>query len=271
MDSLQNFFIALGRLYRSKNDHLKALACYREALRKEKNEFYPWLLEEISWSYLCVGFPALAGQFSNAAISLEPDNLGFLTTRAHRYTSQGEYDSLLETVKKTMTIRKDNIGLNDLGHVYLLKGQYQKAVDAYEKFYALNNSTLNMWCKDKPSFAFALRKVGREKDAARLVREGKTCLEQGFGLWGADAYYDLAKAYSFLGDQQKALSYLDQWPVNWGIQDYIELDPLFFNLHDNPEFQRIGKKHKGTIEALRLQAEQGMKEGKLPTMAMVRE
>lgn len=270
IDSTQNFLLTLGRIHRAKGDHLNALACYHEAFQKEKTEYYPWLLEETSWSYLCIGLPDLARQFSDVAISLEPDNLEFLTSKAHRYTAIGEYDSLLETVTKTMAIRNDNVGLQDLAHVYLLKGDYVRSAEAYGKFYALDNPALSMWCKDKASFAFALRKLGREKEAGKLVREGKKCLEEGFVNWGAGVNYDLAKVYAFLGDEKKALSYLEAWTVDWGIQDFIELDPLFGTMRDNPEFKRVVEKHKQTIEQRRLQAEKGIAEGKLPTMKMVR-
>jgi hypothetical protein len=53
--------------------------------------------------------------------------------------------------------------------------------------------------------------------------------------------YDVAGVYATLGDTQKALALLldKQCPLPWGLDYYIQIDPMFQNLWGNAEFQAI--------------------------------
>ncbi len=263
LDSAQNFFLSLGRAYSYNEDHSKALSCYAQAFRLEKTDFFSWLLFETGVSYLCVGETKLSEDFIDAAVLLEPDNLTFIDWKAHLQTVTGDYDGVMETVRKSLSVRKDNLGLNILAHAYLLVGDYKKSADAYKQFFSLQNDHLQWWCKDKASYAYALQKLNQKEEASKNLQDAKSCLEKEHGGTTV-ANYDLAKIYTLLGDKAKAIALLEAWSPSWGGQEFLARDPVFETIHNTEEFKKVEKKLKEEIERQRMEAEDNIRMGKFP-------
>ena len=96
-----------------------------------------------------------------------------------------------------------------------------------------------------------------EQEILKLIKLGRN--------W--DLNYDLASLYTFLGQKEKAWHYLRAYDKagawNWGLPYFIQVDPLFENLHHNAEFKQMIKrviKEKGQLQAKLYKLE---KEGKL--------
>ncbi|HLF47009.1 MAG TPA: adenylate/guanylate cyclase domain-containing protein [Chitinophagaceae bacterium] len=248
------------------NKHLEALAFYKQAIQKEPTEFDLWLLRNIGWSYLCIGEFKLAEHFIEKALELEPDNLFCLSTLSHLQMLQGNYDGYLKTVNKSLSIRKDNLGLNEQGKAYLLLGDYVNAEKAYTQFFSLPKEKHFWQSHEKTAFAQALQKLGKEKDALKNIYEAKDWIEKN----QTDPNYDLAKVYSFLGEKTKALDYLKKWKPDWGGHVWVEKDPLFENIKNEPEFKQLVQRFKSEIEVLRKEAQKKIATGEFPTIEMIR-
>ena len=76
----------------------------------------------------------------------------------------------------------------------------------------------------------------------KTVTEGKTR----FGL-----EYDLAGAYAFLGDKEKAYYWLNKMPYHLFVTIFIQIDPLFDSLRNEPQFQAVIKKQQRDQEQIR--------------------
>ncbi len=255
-----------GTILQNQNKILEALSYFGKAIKKEPGESYSWLLIMTGFSYTCIGEFELAETFYKKALELEPDNLQYLGFFAHQQHIQGKYEEYLKTINKSMSIRKDNRGLNDLGKAYLLLGDYKKAENAYHQFYSLPKEITFWLSHEKSAYAQVLRKLGKEKEAIKYINEAKDWMEKEM----RNPYYDLAKVYSFLGEKQKALEYLGKWKVDWGGHVWVEKDPLFENIKNEPEFQQLVQRFKSEIEVLRNEARVKIASGEFPTPEMIK-
>ncbi len=97
---------------------------------------------------------------------------------------------------------------------------------------------------DMHRYAYVLWSSGKKEEGLKEFEKAEKAMlnmkKLGRNLWGVD--YDLAGINCFLGRREKALEYLrgysvHTWPV--GLPNYIDFDPLFNNLRNDPEFQKI--------------------------------
>jgi len=64
-----------------------------------------------------------------------------------------------------------------------------------------------------------------------------------------------------LGEKDEALKFLSEaakFGFEWGWQDFIEIDPTFENLRDDPEFKAIVKQVRDEKAAIRAQVQEIM-------------
>jgi hypothetical protein len=76
----------------------------------------------------------------------------------------------------------------------------------------------------------------------KTVKEGKSR----FGL-----EYDLAGAYAFLGDKEKAYYWLNKMPYNMLTTIFIQIDPLFDSIRNEPQFRTVIDKQQKDREEIR--------------------
>ena len=259
LDPHQFNFNTLARFYESKGDNLKALSTLIEGLNKERTRGYVWLLFNSGGSYLCVGEPTLAEEFTNAALLSAPDNLLFLEQKAKIQMVRGNYNGMLQTAM-SLSISNEAEGLALLGWLSLLKREYEKSEKAYSQFFSLSNDITKYYANHKVNYSYVLRKLGKEKEALATIKEARDYQYPN---------YDMARAFSFLGEKQKALETLSKWKPTDGLQDWMEKDPLFENIKDDTEFKRLVNQFKAEVELLRKQAEVKRAKGEFPTLEMI--
>ena len=265
LDSLQNFLLSLGRAYAGKGDHLKALSCYNVAFKKERTEFYPWLLQETSFSYLNIGDLVLAERFVKSALSYEPDNLGFLAQLTYIQLYGENYEGMLQTLNRSLSIRKEADELLLLGKYYLLKNDYENAEKTYRQVFSLPHDTSFVTVNEKMSFAYVLKKLGKDQEAVGVVGEVKTLVENDSPEW----QYIRAKTFAFEGDKFKAVALLKEWEPRWGIKVWMSNDPLFEGLRDDVEFKKLVERLKNELSTLSKEAEQRRLDGEFPTLSVI--
>jgi tetratricopeptide (TPR) repeat protein len=262
----QHFLFRKGQVFAHQNDHLQALSIYKEALQKDLSEEYPVLLNFIGWSYICIGEFGLADIFIKKALEHQPDDIGFLNQHARLQMIMGKYQEFLETVNVSLSVRDDNVGLADRAKAYLLLGDYINAEKTYAQFFALPEEKHHNSSHEKSSYAYVLRKLGKEKEARTMIHEAKAWIEANM----TDPNYDLAKVYSFLGEPDKAIDHLRQWKPNWGLHAWVERDPLFESIRDRPEFKQLVFDINAEIGKVGAQADERIARGEFPTPGMIR-
>ena len=264
LDSLQNFLLSLGRAYSGKGDHLKALSCYNVAFKKERTEYYPWLLQETGFSYLNIGELVLAERFVESALSYEPDNLGFIYQLAYIQLHGGNYDGMLQTLNRSISIRKEGDELL-LGTYYLFKNDYRNAEKTYRQVFSRPHSINFFTVNEKMSFAYVLKKLGKDLEAASIFREVRALPGNDWPEWP----YIRAKIFAFQGDKSKAVAALKEWEPRWGMQLWINKDPLFEDLRDDVEFKKLVEKLTDETGKLSKEAEQKRLAGEFPTVSRI--
>ena len=266
LDSANQTFLTIrGRIYTVQGKHPDGLSVYMHALQKEPSESYPVLLISIAQSYICVGEFDLAMSFIQKALELSPDDLRFLHLLAHLQLITGQYEEFMNTTNKSLSIRKDNIGLIDRGRAYLLLGNYHNAEISYADFYALPKEKTTQYGYEKSTYAFVLRKLGKQQEAMQMINETKQWIEEN----NFNSAYELAKVYTFLGQPDAALRHLHAWKPDMGIHAWIDKDPLFESLRDLPEFKTLVREFQAEIEGIQQGIRAKIQAGELPTLAMI--
>ena len=88
-------------------------------------------------------------------------------------------------------------------------------------------------------YGYALLKIGKQTEANEKF-ELVLNLIRDRGHPTKD--YEYAKIYSARGMVDSAYYHLEKavaGPIHWGMSDFMERDPLFENIKDEPEFQRL--------------------------------
>ena len=79
-------------------------------------------------------------------------------------------------------------------------------------------------------------------------------------------YLNLSSIHAILDEKEKALEYLAKavdLRLMWGWHDYLEINPLFENLHDDPEFKAIVKRAQDEKAAIRAQVQEMVDNGEI--------
>jgi tetratricopeptide (TPR) repeat protein len=249
-----------------KSNFLEQLSLLGQALKKEPSEFYPDLLHSIGAAYLSISEFDLSEIFLNKAVQLQPDDLTVLKDLAFVHMLKGDDERYYQVIQKIQEIRKDNYGLEASGRYFLLKGNYAEAEKYYSQYFSLTSEKV-YFVHERSAYAVVLRKLGKEKEALKQIYEALDWIEKNFPT---DPGYDLAKVYSFLGEKEKALDHLSRWKPLWGLYYYIERDPLFENIRNEPEFKRQVMRIRAEFDDLKKQAHARIKSGEFPSPEMIR-
>ena len=115
----------------------------------------------------------------------------------------------------------------------------------------------------KQRYAYALWETGKYDSAKLLFDAQITAFEKELELGRVernDPHYNLAGIYAFLKDYDKAFEHLRKHQFTSGLEIYAGIDPLFKDLHDNPEFKRIIQRAKEEKELVRKEVERRVSE-----------
>jgi tetratricopeptide (TPR) repeat protein len=257
--------LSLGRAYSRKQDHFNALTSYSAAFSKEKTEFYQWLLLETGTSYMAVGDFSLAQSFTAGALRYEPDNLSFLGQMAYIQMLKGDFDGMFQTANRLVSIQNSAFGRTILARYYLIKGDFEKSIAVYRDCFSQANNNDYFWTDEKVSFAYALNKVGKVREAAELIQQANKALESNID----NREYVQAKVYALQGDNSRAVDALKKWKAIPGFHLWLVNDPLFSALKQNADFKEFVDKLHADAEVVKKQSDEKRAAGLFPTLDMI--
>jgi class 3 adenylate cyclase/TolB-like protein/Flp pilus assembly protein TadD len=261
----QMLWATKGELLFEQEKYFEALTAFKEAVQKEPTEFYANLLSTIGGVYFWhIGLYDVSDVYLKKSLEIDPDNLWTLESIGFLQLMTGKYDELLKIGKRMTAIRKDNKGLAHIGKAYMMMGDYQNALKAYQEYFSLPVEKISQG-QERHAYAYVLRKLGREKEAKEQIYLAKSFIEK----WYQDKGYDLAKVYSFLGDKKTAIEHLRSWRGSFVIADWMENEPLFDNIKNEPEFSQLAEKFKADVAKKKEEARTRYERGEFPTPAMI--
>jgi TolB-like protein/DNA-binding winged helix-turn-helix (wHTH) protein/Tfp pilus assembly protein PilF len=205
---------------------------YRRALELEPGS---------SDAHLSYGmYLAAVGRFKQAipetqiALQLDPVSANTHASSGFTYYLSGEYDRAIEQSKKALEIDPAYEDAHaNLLYGYLQKGMYDQAIQEFGKY-------AGMWRYSPESVAEiegAYRRAGIQafwKKEIELNARGRTPTFHNFNL---------ATIYAFLGENAKALEYLEKaWEERDPKMGFIRVLPELRNLHSEPRFQEIAQR-----------------------------
>ncbi len=185
----------------------------------------------------------------NKSLDIEKDFRTYYQ-RGVALKKSGNLDSAMTSFEQVIKMKPDfDAGYNALGGVYFSKGNYQKAIDNFEKVVETSKNE-NVKKAVKKNLALAYAKLGNEEISNRNNEKGVEALEKAVKNDNYDAaYLSLAKAYSDMGKYdkcldaaQKALKYRSS--IGKG-GPYYYMGIAYKNLGENDKAKEMFKNAKG--------------------------
>jgi serine/threonine protein kinase/tetratricopeptide (TPR) repeat protein len=141
------------------------------------------------------------------------------------------YGSAVREHRKTLEL-DPNFWLNHhrLGLTYAVTGEYDLAIAEFYKAIDLSDNS-----GTKAYLAYAYAGAGRSREALTILDELQTQARQEY-----ISPFDLAVAYTGLGDRDRAFSWLEKaYQERVRLMPSLKVDPLFDPLHSDPRFAAL--------------------------------
>jgi len=190
------------------------------------------------------GFVNEAERYIDKSLEYDPENLYSELIRAWIILARN--GDLMQTRKLLAeALQKDTTRydiMKDLGVICYFLQDYECAYSYYRRMFEITDAQgLNMYRGEKAKMGLILSQLGKTEESQRYFQEFLEFAENDQSL-----YRDLSLAayYSYMGDTVKAIEHMDlfskqeKYPY-WYILFFGIDDPLFDNVDDLPEYQKI--------------------------------
>lgn len=276
---LDEAFLARARIQQWLGNYDRALEDYNRAI--EINPNYAWAYREKGVIHLFDikdYIKALRNIHKAVRLDRSADLAGNLRLLGNAYRWAGFFDKGNELLKEAVTLDNDSSKyFLWIGQTEAILGKYDAAVSMYEKAYKKDTADafsvaslvdlntylgeaekarkfafkhIELWDEEQyyisHRIGFAHWLVGNKTEAHKFfdqqIKFSLNSIELGDGYAGRKfAHYDLAGAYAFLGEKDKAYIYLDEvGKLNiWGswFVDLAKTDPLFQSIREEEKYQ----------------------------------
>lgn len=189
----------LGNLYYKKKEYKKALYYFKKVLRLKPD--YNFAMLNILNCYRFMGEVDRGIKEAEAFIKVFPRHSEFYLILGNFYLDKKEYDRAEENFKKAWEVGKNAFALRDLGVLYLMKGDPEKA-----------ESYLRRSIKEKPDIKMAhyhLALIEEERgNMWRAVEEYEKEIEVNPDNF--KAHFNVARLYRELGEREKQIEHLEK-------------------------------------------------------------
>jgi tetratricopeptide (TPR) repeat protein len=226
-------------------DFVEGLDCWFKALNRAYGNDLRSLLPMLARILLDIGFIDKARFYYDEALNLFGDSVAYYGSLSLlEFTVENINGSILFGEK---ALKIDSTYIPDFAN-YNFTGQYEKAYLFAEKYVRFVKRTGNSQINNLHRIGYSFWMVGKKKEAEYYFKEqiriAKESIEKNapyaVSKW---AHYDLAGVYAFLGDEEEAYKYLDEYnSLNFFSRPFITLakyDPLFRSIRNQDRFQKI--------------------------------
>lgn len=231
----------------------------------------PAVYNDLSLAYLNICDFEKAIEMANKVLAQKENttaNTQALWTLTVIYNRKAEADKAIEYGYKWFRADSTGSALYHIAEVYCIhKKDWVKGLEIYNEFWrrlALQSRDIS----NTHRLALALWKTGQKEKAMKLFNNAIQYYKKADSL-GRFRFggYDMAGIHAFLGNKTEAYRLLNASAKNehwaWGMPYLIQIDPLFDNLRNDPEFKTIVKEALEEKAKLRQQVEEEEKRAKL--------
>lgn len=192
------------------------------------------------------GFVDEAEHYIRKSLAYDPQNIYSLYVQAYiLYAENRDLHQLQELL--ISTLQKDSTRLDvlqEVGKSFYFNGEYEKAYQYYKRFIDITTSqNLNIFRYENAKIGFVLAKVGRKVESEKYFNDFREFAEQDPSIY---KNLHLASYYSYRDETKKALEHLELFSQEQNFQYWFlvfdDVDPLYDNIRDLPEYKRILKK-----------------------------
>lgn len=168
-DRLARVYAQMGELHRASGRYDDAIESYRQVLRYAPDDSNTLLR--------IAAVRARMGRYSDAIIVLKelliktPDSVPLLSRLGVYYMKLGKNDLAEDYCRKALKIKGSHAStLYCLGHIYSIKGDYQRAVEYVARSIALNPGVVQRY----ETIVLSLIRMNRASEASFYVKQGLT-------------------------------------------------------------------------------------------------
>jgi TolB-like protein/Tfp pilus assembly protein PilF len=246
-------YLGKGSLYCYECENVLALENLQKAISLHHGAGLSEVFKNIANTLWASGFGELANKYFINAAKIEPDSATY-----YSWLNQADQWSNNEYLKKGY--RKDSTNsaiIYGLAYSYLQTNQFNESLKFFKKYLEILKENQAITINNMQRIGFAYLKTGYRDSADYFFnKQIEYCNEaiklgRPYGL--SYAYYDLGGVYAIKGDKEKAYKNLKIFS-NWNkrdcnITDYINGDPLFNSIRNEPEFLDILKEMQSNCQA----------------------
>lgn len=196
--------------------------------------------------YMHIGDYEKAVEYVNEILRLQPDDVGAYGFLSHINRCNGNFAANLEIAEKLLAINPEGRALYHVAVINMMNGRYEDSEKYFRQLYSSSPDIINLnGYGDKHMFAYVLIQNGKEEEAKQHLEEIIEFMHQIVEKnkqWSNNVGYELAKAYSLLGEKDEAIRWLEYYldhTFEAGLHDFAKYDPPFDNIRDDPRFEEI--------------------------------
>jgi tetratricopeptide (TPR) repeat protein len=239
-----------GKAYICQNDdNVEFLDNLQKALIINHNgKESPTIYRMIGKRLLETGFIDKAVSCFTKAFELDRDSAFYLGCLGLTESDQGKFQKSIGYCERALMTKPDySEVIERKADDYLFSGQFQESLKYYKELNHIDQHS---------AYSYYQNKFNKEADRLfdQLVIARKMSITK-FPRAMLN-YYDLAEIYAFMGDKETALNYFRYCTQMKNIKNcqlwmltHIKYDPLFNNIRDVPEFQKIVKEAEAKYNA----------------------
>ena len=213
--------------------------CFLALEKQPQTPDLVWVLVRTGWIYLGVGEYEKAAHYIEKALVYEPENLAIMIALGHLYRVAQWSEKSYQMAQRMIEVSPRNRGLYELGMYHMLQGDYQHAVSSFQKFYAEAQETSVQALHGNHMYGYSLLKTG---DAELAQQKLDIALQFLLDKGQPTEDFELAKIYAARKLTDSALFHLERAVATmsyWGMQDWMEIDPLLESIREQPEFKQL--------------------------------
>jgi tetratricopeptide (TPR) repeat protein len=251
-------------------DLVKSVESYSRAISLHKGPFYPNLLKSLGNALADAGFLDEGLEYFDEALKLDDDYKSYYAFSAWISTLEVEFEKALNYAEKVYALDTTDIYNHfRLGGIYLKLGKKQESLRYYESWIENANRESHQFRTSLFRIALAYWENGLFEEAKYYFDQQELHMQKEKELGRLHEqllynYHDLAAIQALKGEKEKALENLKIFSAKQSIPYYvpafIEIEPFFDKLRDDPEFQAIFQeieaKHLACHERVRVWMEE---------------